>query len=183
MLTIEPTISALTKSYDHETMSATKFQRYIGAGRDAASIDFIFALSALYAGVEYMNSPAGLIILAHQADRWGQVDGIHPACLSSSIEKPGNIIEPFRCRPVETAYNMHWMGRRSQGALVLEAFGRMIHGDDPEAPNLKTNSRFSLKFYASAFGLIVGIFERGTKAVHVIKPASFDLDTMTARGR
>ncbi len=73
----------------------------------------------LYSHVEYMNAPQGLILLAHHDDIVGQVDGIHPAALSDSIDRPVNIIEPlaafdgklFTRNPV--AYNSHWMTRRS----------------------------------------------------------------------
>ncbi|MGN7771550.1 hypothetical protein [Phyllobacterium sp. 22552] len=174
-----PAIATATMApvYLHETMSGKAF--------DTLSQGWNYTtLGNAYSYVEYLNSPCGLVVLAHQGDFNGQVDGIHPARLSHSIESTLNIIEPlkghdkalFRNSPV--GYNMHWMTRRSQGSLVLTAFDRMIDGGDPEAPYLKvgddddsSDGFFSVAVYDAPHGPVIGIHDYATNVAHVIRPA------------
>lgn len=166
------TATAPAAMYVHETMTEEAF--------DALSNewDAVAFGDELYSQVEYMNAPQGLILLAHHDDIVGQVDGIHPAALSDSIDRPVNIIEPlaafdgklFTRNPV--AYNSHWMTRRSQGGLVLAGFGRMIDGGALEAPCIEAsdNEAFSMTIYDAPDGPIIGVFDLGAEVVHVIRP-------------
>lgn len=165
------TMSAVATTYVHESLSGKSYRRYIAAGKKSGALHLFLTTRALYDQVEYLNSPAGLIVLAHHDTIDGQVDGIHPASLSSSIDRSWNIIEPLQCGQSKPDYNTHYMGRKSQGALVLAAFGRMIHAGDAEAPNMRTDRHFSLQFFSAPSGPIVGVIEFGTDTVHVIKPA------------
>lgn len=171
------------EAYNHVAMDAASFWSYTIKGMSKGQLKRVLVLGGRYNHVEYLSAPAGLIILAHQSDKTGQVDGIHPASLSSSIDRPQNIIEQLEGCQSETPYNIHWMTRRSQGWLVREAFGRMIHAGDPEAPSLSTNGQVALHFYSTASGFFVGLVEDGAHCVHVIKPCAINLDTKTAGGR
>ncbi|GAK71145.1 hypothetical protein RRU01S_15_00700 [Agrobacterium rubi TR3 = NBRC 13261] len=130
-----------------------------------------------YNCVEYLNSPSGLIILAHQNTRDRQVDGIHPAVLSESINSDRNIVEPLKSHsgnpfsnsPVE--YNMHWMTRRSQGALIQKAFGRMIDQGDKEAYVIELSTSVQLAIYDAPFGLVIALSGSRTNDVAVILSA------------
>lgn len=173
------TAQASAATYAHETMSEEAFRTVANAWSFTTFGDL------LYSYVEYMNSPHGLIVLAHHGDSAGQVDGIHPASLSHSIGRPNNIVEPltacdgtvFARDPV--AYNSHWIGRRSQGGLVLAAFGRMIDGGDQEAPSFKApeGEGFTMTVYDAPNGPVVGVFDANEDVVHVIRPAAATLAT------
>lgn len=127
-------------------------------------------MCAPYHYVEYLNSPVGLVVLAHHDDAAGQVDGIHPASIGKSIKTPRNIVERLKKLHANAPdYNTHYMNRRDQGALVLEAFGRMIDGGDSEAPFVKTDRRANLEFYNTQVGPIVGVIEN-PEEVYVILP-------------
>jgi len=127
-----------------------------------------------YGRVEYLNSPSGLIVLAHQDTNAGQIDGIHPASLSGSITSPRNIIEPFRTTDsAPIAYNLHWMTRRSQGALIHDAFGRMVDSGDPEANSIETpdGETMGMAIYDAPFGPVIALFDSFTNDVFVILEA------------
>lgn len=166
------TATAPAAMYVHETMT----EEAVGAFSNEWG-SFAFG-AELYSHVEYMNAPQGLIVLAHHDDIVGQVDGIHPATLSDSIDRPNNIVEPlaafdgrlFALSPV--AYNSHWMSRRSQGGLLLAGFGRMIHGGAPEAHCLEEpdSECFSMTIYDAPHGPIIGVFDLDAEVVHVIRP-------------
>lgn len=158
----------------HETMSEDAFCAF------ADGWSFTTFGDMLYSHVEYMNSPHGLIVLAHHNNVSGQVDGIHPASLSHSIDRPNNIIEPLKARdgtvfarePV--AYNSHWITRRSQGGLVLAGFGRMIDGGDPEAHCVEApkGEGFTMTVYETPSGPVIGAFYVNGRVVHVIRPTT-----------
>ncbi|MBO9097565.1 MULTISPECIES: hypothetical protein, partial [unclassified Rhizobium] len=129
----------------------------------------------------YMNSPHGLVVLAHR-DYDEVVEGVHPASISNSIETPKNIVEPlagddgtaFNLNPV--AYNSHWLTRRSQGGLVLAAFGRMIDGGDDAAPRFiaHKDSTLEMSIHDTPDGPVFFVFschEENADIVHVIHPA------------
>lgn len=156
--------------YSHEAMTGKGARAYIASLFDGNNRRGLL-MSAPYGRVEYLNSPCGLIVLAHQNTVAGQVDGIHPANLSESINRPANIVEPFKRRdPTTPAYNAHYMTRRSQGGMVLEAFGRMIDGGDPLAPMLTTERRFSLEIFDAPFGPVAAVTEIGSDTVYLIRP-------------
>jgi hypothetical protein len=94
---------------------------------------------------------------------------------------PKNIVEvlegdngqPFKCQPI--AYNRHWLTRRSQGGLVLAAFGRMIDGGDPEAPRFLAaeDSTLQMSVHDTPSGPLFFVFpgnDGGDDVVHVIRP-------------
>ncbi len=149
-----------------ETLSKRSFRRHIAKlfGRPG---ERGLVLKAPYCAVEYLSAPAGLIVLAHHNTIDGQADGIHPACLSKCIDRPVNIIEPLR--NVAEAYNVHYMTRRSQGALVREAFGRMIDGGDPEAPRVETDRHFTLEIFSVAGHPLVAVIEEGHDRVYLLQ--------------
>lgn len=119
----------------------------------------------LYRHVEYLNSPCGLIVLAHQEN--GQVDGIHPASISDSVKTFNCIVEPLQDRLYSRVrYSCHWLNRRQQGSLVLEAYGRMIDQGDPEAILLTPKHTFQMHVYMTAHGHVVAVEDRDE--VHVI---------------
>jgi hypothetical protein len=159
--------------YTVNTISRKEFRSRVAqlvGKRQARGLTF----KAPYYSVEYLNSPVGLIIFAHHDTVEGQIDGIHPAGVSESINRPVNIIEPLDADAGGLhSYNVHYMTRRSQGPLILKAFGRMIHQGEPEAPSLKTNGRFSLEIINTPAGPIVGVTEYGGDVVHVIEPAEY----------
>lgn len=132
--------------YGHATMRAETFDVFSKGWRS-------IRLGESYGHVEYFNSSHGLIVLAHQNSVAGQIDGIHPASLSGSIASDRNLVEPLRdsdgaaFNHAPIAFNLHWMTRRSQGALILDAFGRMIDGGDPEANMLTSPEPMALEIY------------------------------------
>ncbi|MDP8251488.1 hypothetical protein [Pseudochrobactrum saccharolyticum] len=157
--------------YTDVTMSVENFRGYVSSVVGRKKVLPSLVLEAPYSHVEYLNSPAGLIVLAHHNTPDGQVDGIHPACIGKSIINPRNIIEPLKGSKLSPhAYNVHYMTRRSQGSLILEAFGRMIDGGDNEAPAVKPSGGFNLEFYNTRAGLIIGVIESDTR-VYVIRPS------------
>lgn len=159
-------------TYTHEAMTYEAFCAYVMGIVGRKRIRSAAVLVAPYDAVEYLNSSAGLIVLAHHSTVAGQVDGIHPATIGKSIDNPRNIIEPLRGNhPDAPAYNVHYMTRKSQGSLVLEAFGRMIDGGDDEAPSFQTDGQFRLEIYNTKIGPIVGVFENYER-VYVIRPSS-----------
>lgn len=136
-----------------ETMTRKRFKSLVGAKLGDENLNRA-EMNGAYKHVEYFNSPYGLIVFAHQSN--GQVDGVHPAILSKSIEAPVNIIQTFGD---DESYSVHWINRRWQGALLISAFGRVIHPDEAEAHLVETKRRFSLDMFSSPLGLIVGICE------------------------
>lgn len=155
--------------YGHATMRAETFGIFSDGWR-------CIRVGENYDPVEYLNSPHGLIVLAHQNTVAGQIDGIHPANLSGSISHNRNIVEPLKAddgmvfNNTPTATNLHWMTRRSQGALVLEAFGRMIDSDAPEACVLTSPEPMALEIYDAPFGPVIALFDSFTNDVHIIWP-------------
>lgn len=120
---------------------------------------------ARYRHVEYLNSPLGLIVLAHQEN--DQVDGIHPSSISDSVRTFTSIVEPLSERRYSgVSYSSHWLNRRKQGSLVLAAYGRMINQGDPEAVLLTPKHTFRLHVYLTAHGPVVAVEDRDN--VHVI---------------
>ena len=155
--------------YGHATMTPDSFHHL---SKEWPSIRF----GENYDRVEYLNSPHGLIVLAHQNTEDGQVDGIHPSNLSDSILNARNIIEPLKDSDgalfdsVSGEFSAHWMTRRSQGALLLSAFGRMVDGGDPETVMLASSEAMSLEIFNAPVGPIVALFDSFTDDVHVIWP-------------
>jgi hypothetical protein len=153
-----------------ETMSLAAFRSYVTDGNTKKLVRPSLVLVAPYTMVEYFNSPVGLIVFAHHNTIAGQVDGIHPAALSDSIVSPHNIIEPLTGSGDNAmAYNVHYMTRRSQGSLVLKAFGRTIQGGEEEAPWFKTGKSFQLEVYNLKTGVVIGAIENEDR-VCVIRP-------------
>ncbi len=155
--------------YGHATMTTDAFDFL---SKDWPSIRF----GENYDRVEYLNSPHGLIVLAHQNTDDAQVDGIHPSSLSGTILNEQNIVEPLRdsdggqFSSVSGEFCAHWMTRRSQGALILSAFGRMIDGGDPEAVMLMSSEAMALEIFNAPVGPIVALFDSSTDDVQVIWP-------------
>lgn len=172
-MTIENnTITTPIAIYTDEAMSIDNFHDYVCSVVGRKKVRPSLTLRAPYSHVEYLNSPAGLIVLAHHNTPHGQVDGIHPASIGKSIINPRNIIEPLKgTKRSPYAYNVHYMTRRSQGSLILEAFGRMIDGGDSEVPLIEANGHFTLEIYNSCAGPIVGVIE-SEKRVYVIMPVA-----------
>lgn len=171
--TATATLGITQPNFTLETMSRRAFDIHLASAYRGQDIPapfrddaFSMTLSEPYEAVEYLNAPQGLIVLAHRED--GQVDGIHPSCLSHHIESPRNIIEPFGGPAF--GYSNHWMTRRSQGGLVLGAFGKMIEQGDPQAPYIEpenSTTYFDLGFFATPKGLIVALYN-DDDTVHVI---------------
>lgn len=170
------TAQAPGATYTHETLSYEEFATYAKSlSRPVVEAD------TYYSHIEYMNSPHGLIVLAHR-DYDEVVEGIHPASLSHTIKTPKNIVEPlvrddgnvFNCDPV--AYNSHCLTRRSQGDMVLAAFGRMIDGSDPEAPCFLApeDSTLQMSIHDTPNGPMLLVFPCGDDedVVHVIRPVN-----------
>lgn len=157
--------------FTDKTMTRAEFKSFVsnsvGGRKFRASAVFV----APYCQVEYLNSPEGLILLAHQDTVAGQVDGIHPVTIGKSISSERNIVEPLKgSQCAASAYNVHNMTRRSQGALVLEAFGRMVHGGDDEAHSVSSDKNFRrLEIYNTNFGPFIGAIENKDR-VCVIHP-------------
>lgn len=155
--------------YGHATMTPDSFHHL---AKEWPSIRF----GENYDRVEYLNSPHGLIVLAHQNTDDAQVDGIHPSNLSGSIRNARNIIEPLKdsdgaiFSSVSGEFNAHWMTRRSQGALILSAFGRMIDGGDPEVVMLALSEAMALEIFNAPVGPVIALFDSFTDEVHVIWP-------------
>ncbi|MEW4399613.1 hypothetical protein AB1J06_13085 [Agrobacterium tumefaciens] len=155
--------------YGHATMTTDAFDFL---SKEWPSIRF----GENYDRVEYLNSPHGLIVLAHQNTEDAQVDGIHPSNLSDSILNARNIVEPLKdsdgalFSSALGKFSAHWMTRRSQGALILSAFGRMIDGDDPEAVMLVSSEAMTLEIFNAPVGPIVALFDSFSNDVHVIWP-------------
>lgn len=153
-----------------ETMTLAAFRSYVSDGNTKKLGRPSLVLVAPYTMVEYFNSPVGLIVFAHHNTIAGQVDGIHPVALSDSIVSAHNIIEPLAGTGANAmAYNVHYMTRRSQGALVLKAFGRTIRGGDEEAPWFETSNSFKLEVHNLEAGPIIGAIESKDR-VCVIRP-------------
>lgn len=175
-MTIEnSTAQAPAATYTHKTLNRNEFMSYMKtlSGPDIEADTF-------YSHIEYLNSPHGLIVLAHR-DYDEVIEGFHPANLSDSVIAPNNRIEPlkgdsgilFSREPI--AYNQHLMTRRSQGGLVLAAFGRMIDGGDPEAPRFLPPEDFTLQMsvHDTPEGPVFFVFscdEENGDVVHVIHP-------------
>lgn len=158
--------------YSHEAMTRKDARAYTASLFEETNRRGLL-MTAPYDCVEYLNSPSGLIVLAHHNAVAGQIDGIHPAELSRRIDRPANIVEPLKRRDsTSPSYCAHYMTRRSQGGLVLEAFGRMIDGGDPLAPMLTTERRFSFEIFDAPFGPVVTVTEIGCDTVYMIRPAS-----------
>lgn len=155
-----------TSAASCEILSKRSFRRHI-AKLYGHSGERGLVLKAPYTAVEYLSAPAGLVVLAHQNTVDGQVDGIHPSSLSKSVDRPVNILEPLR--KTDGAYNVHYMTRRSQGALVREAFGRMVDGGDPEAPCIETDSRFTLEIFSLSGRPLVALLEEGNDRVYLLQ--------------
>lgn len=166
-----PTTNMTDTAYSHETMCRKEYRRSIAAlVRGGAFLQLKFNRAA-YRAVEYLNSPVGVIVLAHHDTAAGQIDGIHPVCISDSINRPANIIEPFsRATENAPAYNAHYMTRRSQGGMVLAAFGRMVDGGDESAPKVETENRFMIEVFYSADGPVFGVIDNEADKVHIIRP-------------
>lgn len=156
--------------FSDETMCRDVFAAYVAGVVGRKNVRPSVRLIAPYYSVEYLNSPSGLIVLAHHDTIDGQVDGIHPKSIGESIASSRIIVEPLKgiC-PESPAYSIHYMTRRSQGALVLKAFGRMVHGGDDEAHCVDTEKYFSLEIYNTKVGPIVGAIENDDR-VCVIRP-------------
>jgi len=170
-MTIDNITAATTvTTYSHETMSKQSFADFL-ANPDT---ELRMYPAARYDRVEYMNSPFGLIVLAHHGDIAGQIDGIHPKAISESITGPRNIIEPFTRSETLPDYNVHYMTRRSQGGLVLAAFGRMIDSGDPLAPSISTERNLKLEVYNTPAGPVVILLEPGSNFVWAIKPTEVE---------
>ncbi len=170
------TAQAPAATYTHETLSYEEFATYAKSlSRPVVEAD------TYYSHIEYMNSPHGLVVLAHRDYDEG-VEGIHPASLSHAIKTPKNIVEPFvgddgnvfNCDPA--AYNSHCLTRRSQGDLVFAAFGRMIDGGDPEAPRFLApeDSTLQMSIHDTPNGPMLLVFPcgDGEDVVHVIRPVN-----------
>lgn len=167
-MTIENIMQATRPAtYTHLTMSRSAYRFYLatvfGYGEVKGHI-----FRAPYQQVEYLNAPAGLIVLAHHAYVRGQVDGIHPASLSHHIDDAPAIVEPFGRSGV---YAEHYLPRKWQGALVIGAFGRMIDAGDPEAPRFTRDvGYFTLETFDGPDGPIVAVIEK-RDTIHVIHAA------------
>lgn len=167
--------NAPAATYTHETLDYEAFEAY------AKSLSGpVIEPDTFYSHVEYMNSPHGLLVLAHR-DYDEVVEGIHPASLSHTIATPKNVVEPlagdrgdtFNREPI--AYDSHWLTRRSQGSLVHAAFGRMIDGGDPEAPRFlaSNDSTLQMSVHDTPNGPIIFVFpayDGSEDVVHVIRP-------------
>lgn len=178
MTTENSTTQAPAATYTHETLSYEEFATYAKPlSRPVVEAD------TYYSHIEYMNSPLGLLVLAHR-DYDEVVEGVHPANISHSIKTPKNFVQPlagddgtaFGREPV--AYDSHWLTRRSQGALVLAAFGRMIDGGAPEAPRFLAtgDSTLQMSVHDTPSGPVFFIFaspDDGTEdLVHVVHPVN-----------
>lgn len=175
MTTENTTTTAPTATYTHETLN---FEGYLAYVKTLSGP--VIEPDAFYSHIEYMNSPHGLIVLAHR-DYDEVVEGIHPAKLSESISVPKNIVEPLEGdygddfgRELIT-YNRHWLTRRSQGSLVLAAFGRMIDGGDPEAPRFiaPEDSTLQMSVHDTPDGPVFCVFSGNGETenvVHIIRP-------------
>lgn len=152
-------------TFSHRTMSRKAFRVYITqvyGWRGKRGL----TLTANYKHVEYMSAPDGLIVLAHHDTIAGQVDGIHPVANSKHIEHWANIIEPLTS---DCDHVVHYMTRKSQGGLMLGAFGRMIQPGDPEAKAFQRDSgRFVIELFNGPKGPIVAIIENAD-TVHLIE--------------
>lgn len=163
-------------TYTHKTISSVELQEYT---KNLSG--HVIEADTYYSHIEYMNSPQGIIVLAHRDDD-EVIEGIHPANLSDSINNAKNIIHPladgdgnvFCTKPI--AYNQHWMTRRSQGNLVLAALGKMIDSGDEAAPHFLPEEDYMLQMsiYDTPNGPVFLIFPAGeydSDVVHVIRPA------------
>lgn len=168
-MTANNTNFAPVASYTHETMNRKAFRRYVASTYGKAGVKPTLNLKAHYEYVEYLNSPAGLLILAHRKFNGEQVDGIHPATISHSIESFRNIIEPLSQSDAPN-FNAHYMTRRSQGGLILKAFGRMIDGGDPEAHSLTSETYLQVEVFAAPYGPLIGVIDREADTVYVVRP-------------
>ena len=157
-------------TFTDETVTLAAFRSYVSANAGGKSVDPSLVMVAPYKEIEYFNSPKGLIVFAHQDTFDSQVDGVHPNTIGKSIENERNIIEPLKGKHSgPSGYNVHYMTRRSQGSLILEAFGKMIHGGDEEAISVSTKKSFTLVFHNTVNGLIIGAIE-GDSRVCIIRP-------------
>lgn len=157
-------------NYTHRAISYAEFLHRTKSLSGHNSYD-----EAYYSRIEYMNSPHGIIVLAHR-DYDEAIEGIHPASLSDSIERPKNIVQPltsedgkmFNREPI--AYNQHWMTRRSQGSLVLAAFGKMIDGGDEAAPCIlpAKDSTLHMSIYEASNNPVIFIFHAGEEKSDVV---------------
>lgn len=164
------TTTPVGATFADETMTLAAFRSFVCASVGRNKVRPSVNLVAPYWEVEYLNSPEGLVVLAHHDTIAGQVDGIHPTTIGKSIVNDWNIIEPLKGLQRDApAYNVHYMTRRSQGALVREAFGRMVHGGDDEAPSVSTEKSFCLEIYNTKIGPIIGAIESRDR-VCVIRP-------------
>ncbi len=166
----DSTIQSTVTTFTHEIVTLAAFKSLVSAKTDNKNADPILVLIARYKTIEYFNSPEGLIVFAHRDTIAGQVDGIHPTSISKSILSNRNIVEPLKGKKSGALeYNVHYMTRRSQGALILEAFGKMIDGGDEEAIGISADKSLKLEFYNTKLGLIIGAIE-GKDRVWVIRP-------------
>lgn len=168
---------AVVGVYTDATMSLEDFHAYVVGVVGRKKVRPSVSLCGPYRHIEYLNPPSGLLVLAHHDTIDGQVDGIHPAAIGKSIANFRNIIEPLKGSG--PAYNVHYMTRRSQGALVFEAFGRMIDGGEAGAHSFLSDSHFWLEIYNTSFGPIVGMI-KSTDCVHVIRPSTDAVDMKEA---
>lgn len=170
MTSVNTTTTPAGAIFSHEFTTFTEFKLFISNVVGRKTVRPSAVLVAPYYEVEYLNLPKGLVVLAHQDTVASQVDGIHPPEISKSIESDRNIVEPLRRLHRDApAYNVHYMTRRSQGALVQEAFGRMVHGGSADAPSVSTEKSFRLEIYNTKLGPIIGAIESYDR-VCVIRP-------------
>jgi len=167
--------------FTDETMTLYAFRAFVceAAKRERGLAHIV--LSAPYCMVEYLNSPKGLVVLAHHNTDEQQVDGIHPNTISErTARNTRNIVEPLKGpRGAAPTYNVHYMTRRSQGPLVQEAFGRMVHGGDDEALSVSSEANFNrIEIYNTKFGPVIGAVESSDR-VCVIRPEHMQIEKLS----
>ncbi|MCA1775341.1 MAG: hypothetical protein LC676_06945 [Loktanella sp.] len=177
-ITNQSNVTTLTKPqsgiFTHETMTREEFNAYITGIVGRKTVRPSVQMAAPYYLVEYLNAPAGLIVLAHHDTDAAQVDGIHPAIIGDDVAANFcNIVEPLKgIGPKAPAYNVHWMTRRAQGSLLMKAFGRNIDVGDDEAPYVKPEkckNFHGLVIFNTKIGPIVGVIESNDR-ICVIRP-------------
>lgn len=153
-----------TATFSCRTMKAEECDEYLRATnsrRHARGRIF----GARYKFIEYMDSPKGLLVLAHRSDDH-LVDGIHPSCISETVSAYGNVVP---LGSADSGYALHVVSSRQQGSLVRESFGRMVDAGAPEAPSIRCNDgMLRLGVYLRETGPLVCVASR-PDMVHVIE--------------
>ncbi|MCQ0989941.1 hypothetical protein [Jiella marina] len=159
----------MNATYTHEEMTREAYAALLMS--EIGDRDLVKTVrTADFYHLEYINSPVGLVVLAHHG--MNGCEAIHPAAFDFEAATG---LKPLDTEPVPgvaSNFLRHSIRRRQTGSLVLAACGRMIHAGEPEAPGFRMDFG-RLEATENAAGLVVAALKDRT--AYVIRP-SLDMD-------